>query len=263
MVLGKVSGDNVLGYYSMARELATLPVTKISTLVNQIAVPVMAELQSDSESMRAAFLRGLRLVASATLPLCVGLMMFADDLVRIILTDKWASAVPVLRVLCTYAFIYSVATLLASMLMARYRADLLFAYTLTQLIVMPVGFWIGAVWAGAVGVALVWATMYPLAVIWLASIALRQANIPWHSFFAEFRPAVAGTLVMVSAVLMVQLVWNYWGVDLVQVRLAITTLVGVSAYGIALLWIGGPVAVDIKEVIAWIFHRRPVVLIAR
>jgi len=56
-VLGKVSGDLVLGFYSMAMALASLPVEQVSAVVNQLASPLMAELQANQEAMREAFLR--------------------------------------------------------------------------------------------------------------------------------------------------------------------------------------------------------------
>src|SRR5438132_5838056 len=42
-VLGKVFGGTVLGFYSMAKQIATLPVEKVSGVVNLIASPMMAE----------------------------------------------------------------------------------------------------------------------------------------------------------------------------------------------------------------------------
>jgi succinate dehydrogenase/fumarate reductase flavoprotein subunit len=40
-VLGKVSGDSALGVYALAKQLATLPVTKVTGMVNVIATPLM------------------------------------------------------------------------------------------------------------------------------------------------------------------------------------------------------------------------------
>ena len=60
-VLGKHSGGQVLGFYSMARFLSTLPVERVSVLVNSVAIPVMAESQHDVVAMQRYFLRGIRL----------------------------------------------------------------------------------------------------------------------------------------------------------------------------------------------------------
>src|SRR6185437_8312526 len=60
-VLGKVAGAFSLGFYTMARDLASIPVTRISTVVNQLSVPLMANLQDAPIAMRTMLMRGLRL----------------------------------------------------------------------------------------------------------------------------------------------------------------------------------------------------------
>src|SRR5262249_4738018 len=67
-ILGAVSGHVVLGAYSMAKQLATLPVEKIGGVVNQLAFPIMAALQGDIETLRPPFVRGIRLLAWVPLP---------------------------------------------------------------------------------------------------------------------------------------------------------------------------------------------------
>jgi O-antigen/teichoic acid export membrane protein len=47
LVLGKMSGEMGVGLYSMAKQIALLPVHKISVVVNQIAFPLMAGLQDN------------------------------------------------------------------------------------------------------------------------------------------------------------------------------------------------------------------------
>src|SRR5690242_5648174 len=49
IIVGKLINEQTLGLYSMAKQLAIMPVTKISVVVNQLASPVMARLQQDQE----------------------------------------------------------------------------------------------------------------------------------------------------------------------------------------------------------------------
>src|SRR4029450_3302028 len=88
LVLGKVCGSFALGLYTVALQLSQPPLDKISAAVTQLAVPVMAELQADRAALRAVVLRGLRFVASVTLPLCVAVTLLADDLVLGALTSN-------------------------------------------------------------------------------------------------------------------------------------------------------------------------------
>jgi len=255
LVLGKVSGDVLLGFYSMAKQLATLPVSKVSAMVNQLASPVMAELQTNQEALRESFLRGTRLVASATFPLSLGLMLVAEDLVRVALTDKWLSAVPVFRVLCLYAAIRSVDVLLPPILMARYRANFLFIYTLALLGVMPLAFWIGAVQWGAMGVAIACVMVYPIIMLWMAREAFREVGLSWKTFWLHIWEPTVATLCMVVAMLLAQ--WGLvalWG-NFPLVRLATMGVSGTVAYAACLWGIGGAVYRDLQEVAGWLVRK--------
>ncbi len=262
-VLGKVSGEATLGLFSMAKQLATLPVEKVSGAVNQITYPMMAELQGNREAMRTAFLRSLRLVACICFPLCIGLLLEAEDFIRVALGTHWISAVPVLKVLCVYAIFSSVAVLLSPVLMACYRTRFIFRYTLIQLLIMPFLFWAGAAQWGAIGVAIAWSTAYPLALAWLAGGALREMRLPWKTFLAQFRPAVTASTIMALAVVLIQWGWTRWGEDLPAARLAVTVLIGSVVYGAVLLRVGGPLRDEIKEVWGWMFQGGRVALAAK
>jgi O-antigen/teichoic acid export membrane protein len=262
-VLGKAAGDAVLGFYSMAKQLALLPVEKVSGMVNQLATPVMAELQADREGLRAAFLRAVRLVAWAAFPLCIGLMLVARDLVEVVLTEKWIRSVPVIQLLCIYALIRSVAVLMPPALMARYRARFLFAYTAGQLMIMPLAFWAGAVWWGAIGVALAWITVYPIVLTVLARETFRAIHVSRQIIWAQVWPPMAATVVMATSVLAVRWCISSWRNDLALFHLALMVSTGAATYGAALLACGGPVRGEIQEAAGWLFRRGQVPTVAK
>ena len=263
LVLGKVSGDVLLGFYSMAKQLATLPVDKVSVVVNHIASPMMAELQASRDALRNAFMRSLRLVICICLPLCIGLLLVAEDLIVVVLGPKWMGTVPALKVLCIYAVFSSVAVLLSPVMSACFRARFIFQYTFMQVLIMPLAFWAGAEWGGALGVAIAWATVYPLALSWLAREAFREMRVTWHSVFAQFRTPAAAAAVMVLTVVLIRWGWTHWGLDLAAARLAVTVLLGATVYSTVLLWIGGPIRDEIKEVLGWIFQGGRVLVVAK
>ena len=255
LVLGKVAGESVLGLYSMAMRLATLPVSKVSVVANQLAMPIMAELQADRDAMRASFLRGLRLVACLTVPLCVGVALVAGDLVPVVLTEKWLPAVPVLQVLCVFALIRSVDTLFPPVLFARYRVAYLFWWTMALLLVMPLAFWVGATWSGALGASLAWVVVYPLAMAPMARQALRELELSFKGLWAEVRAVLDAALLMALAVIAVH--WALPGADAATrlVRLVLASGAGAVVYGLGIFWRGGLVFREMAEVVGWIFRR--------
>ncbi|MBI4271488.1 MAG: lipopolysaccharide biosynthesis protein [Candidatus Rokubacteria bacterium] len=259
VVLGKVFGEVVLGFYSMAKLLATLPVDKVSVVANQLALPIMAGLQTDRRAMRASFLRGLRLVACLTVPLCVGMALVADDFVSVVLAEKWRPMVPLLRVLSLLGLIRSLDVLLPPVLFARYRAAFLFWWTGALLLAMPFAFWAGAVWMGPLGVALAWITVYPVIMAWMAREALRELETGWKTLRHELRTILVATLMMAGVVMVVE--WALPASDVVDrlVRLVVAAGLGAAVYAASILWQGGVLVGEIEEVAGWLLRRHAAV----
>jgi O-antigen/teichoic acid export membrane protein len=254
-ILGKISGNVILGFYSMAKLIIGLPVEKVSAVVNLVASPVMARLQADREAMRSVLLRGIRLVVWTTWPVSIGMALVGRDFVHVVLTDKWLSLVPVLYVLSVYGVIRSVAVLLTPVLMARYRARFLFGYNVTLLLVMPPAFWVGAAWGAAIGVALAWILVYPILMTRLAHEAFREVGLSWRDLWPELRSPIAAALLMAVAVLAVQWASPILGASPPAARLAVSILIGLTTYGACFIGFGGAVRNEILEVARWLLHR--------
>lgn len=251
-LIGKISGEIVLGFYSMAKLLANLPSDKISVAVLQLASPILAGLQADRGAMRTSFLRGLRLVACLTVPLCLGVALMADDLIYLALADKWIPVVPLLQVLCLVGLIRCFDVLLPPVLLARYRATFVFWWTGALLLIMTFVFWAGAAWMGAMGVALGWLVVYPFIMARLAREGLRELEIGWNALWDQLRPVVAAALIMVGCVLVVR--WSIPGSDVADrlLRLAVASGLGALVYGLGVLWQARPLVREIAELTEWI-----------
>ncbi|MDQ6733564.1 MAG: lipopolysaccharide biosynthesis protein [Nitrospirota bacterium] len=256
MIVGKLAGEQTLGIYAMGKQLAIMPVTKISVVVNQLAGPVMARLQHDQERLRASFLRVVRLVTCLTLPICVGLGLVANDLIRVALGDKWAAVVPLFQVFCIYALTHSVEVLLPPVLFARYRSGFILKWTVALLIVMPGPFVIGAQWYGAMGVAFALVVIYPLAMVWMARETLKELNLSAGELLRQLSPVAVPSAIMALAVVCLQWGLQTMGVESHLLRLIAASGVGAIVYGAAVLIMRRSLAEEVWEVVGWIMRPR-------
>jgi O-antigen/teichoic acid export membrane protein len=259
VILGKVAGAATVGFYSMAKQLATLPAEKIGVVVNQIASPVMAGFQEDHAALRDTFFRGTRVVAWITFPMCVGLMLLGRDLVELALTAKWRSLTPILYPLCVFSMIRSVDMLFTSVLLARYRARALFRYQVMLVVTMPIGFWAGSVLGGGLGAAMAWVVIYPVVVFLMARVALSAMDASWSALAAELWPPAVATLGLVAAVLAAKWWLPVWPGESALAKLMLTGILAVVAYGAALTKLGGPMRTEIRQAVGWFF--RPGILL--
>jgi O-antigen/teichoic acid export membrane protein len=254
-VLGKVAGDAAVGLYAMARQLTVVVAEKVSTLVNQIATPLMATQQDDVPGLARSLFRGLRCVAWLTFPMSAGMVLVGDLLVGIALTAKWNAALPLLYVFAFYGAVESLAILLPPVLSARYRVGLLFRFHLALMLVMPAAFWVGATMAGAMGIALAWALLYPAFTVVLAGLTLAEVGAGWRTLGGELARPLAATALMAAAVALVR--WSLTAGQAEPVTVfAACILTGVVTYAAAVLAFGGHVRTDLLELLAWFGRRR-------
>ena len=253
-ILGKIAGEKTLGLFSMAKDLALLPVTRISAVVNQLMVPLMAELQAKPAEMGDYLLRVIRLVAGVVIPVSVGLALVAEDIVRVILTDKWLGTVPVLQVLCFSAVIKGIDNLLPPVLRARYRSNFLMLYNTTLLTVMPPAFVAGALWAEGMGVALAWVTVYPVVMCWMVWAVIRELELQWGSVLRQLAAPAYAVLAMAAAVLTFKQFMPHMDVSNTWIQLCVEVALGAMAYGLGLLVFGRALISELWSIVLMVFR---------
>lgn len=226
MIIGKVLGDRLLGYYSMAFQLAVLPLDKIATVFNQVMFPALSRLQSDQEGSRDLFLQLHRYLLLISFPLLFGMAVVADDAILLLLTEKWLPIVPYFQVLCLVSGLRISATLMPPVLFARGKPGIVVRYNLLALLGLPLAFLIGAQF-GLAGIIVAWLLSYPLLFVYLGRQCLKELEMTWGALAQSAVPAVLATLFMVAAVLFFRqfteeyaLLW----------RLASSVVVGAVAY---------------------------------
>jgi O-antigen/teichoic acid export membrane protein len=239
----------------MAQEIALLPASKISAVVNMLSSLVMAELQRNIDAMRAAFFRAVRLTATIALPTAAGMALVAEDLVGALLGPKWLPAAPVLRVLCAYAAVRAIDVVLPPVLFARRRERFLFWYCLVLLIFVPTAAVFGALWKGALGTVFLATPVYCAVMLIMAREALAELEAGFFELCSALWPVLAATAAMTVAVLPLrEFALEGWA-EGTLVRLLVLSSAGALDYGAVLLVIGRPLIAEAIEVVSWILGR--------
>lgn len=100
LIIGKRFATAELGYYNRAFTLAQFPSTNFTNVIVRAVYPIQCRMQDDHEQLCSVFLKYMRMACFLIFPVMVGLCAVAEPLVRLILTDKWLPAVPLLQILC-------------------------------------------------------------------------------------------------------------------------------------------------------------------
>lgn len=257
LVLGKVTGQVTVGLYTMAKELAMLPTSKISSVVNTLSSPMMAELQINIEAMRRAFFRAVRLTSAIALPASTGIALVAEDMVAVLLGPKWLPAVTVLRLLCLYATVRAVDVLVPPVLVARLRQRFVFWCFLALLFAVPAAAALGALWGGAPGAVVLLTPVYCGLMAIMTKETLAELKGSFSELWSETWPIVAATAAMAAVVLLLRQI-NFGRPEPPIVGLLLLSASGAATYAAVLFTVGRSVIGEGAEVVGWILRRHGV-----
>ena len=155
VVASRFLSTSAIGTYSVSLHLATLPMQKIMSVVNQIAFATVASLQSEPDRMKDGLLAAFRLATLVSVPLLWGLSSCAQEVVHILLGAKWEGAVFPLQVISLVIPLRLVSGIMVTAVQAVGRTKVYLQNMLVGAVVFPTTFLIGAQW-GLEGLAIAW-----------------------------------------------------------------------------------------------------------
>ena len=202
---GKLLGNQLLGYYAVASHLASLPINKITGLLNSVAFPAFSRTHQGEgeEAVRRYLLKATRLMAVLAFPVFFGMSATAEPLIGVLFGDKWLPAAPLLQLLglvMPFRLLSNVFSPLLWGVGAPRTSALNYAFAA---VLMPVAFLFGAQW-GIFGIACAWLFMYPVVFVVTAWRTCQQVRLPVVAYLAALsRPLIAG-ITLYMAVLALQ-----------------------------------------------------------
>jgi len=158
---GRMMGTELLGHYSVASHLASLPIQKLTGIINSIALPAFAEANHTTDKTGFYFLKANRISSVLAFPAFFGISCTAPELVKILLGEKWEPAILPITILALVMPFRALGNLFRPLLLGIGLPKTSAINLLIAAIAMPIAFLIGAQW-GAYGMSLGWLLVYPI-----------------------------------------------------------------------------------------------------
>jgi O-antigen/teichoic acid export membrane protein len=105
MTVGKLLGEGPLGIYNVAYKISYLPISEISDVVSRVTFPVYTRISTDYERLKRAFLKTTLVTCLLITIAGIGIYVFAQQIVLIVLGPNWTAAIPVLKVLSIFGVV--------------------------------------------------------------------------------------------------------------------------------------------------------------
>ena len=102
LAIGKVYSAESLAYYNKATQFPEIIVNNINTSIDSVLLPTMSKEQENKEKIKAMTKRSIKTSTFIMAPLMMGLAFTSNNIVKILLTEKWMQCVP-------YLIIFSIA----------------------------------------------------------------------------------------------------------------------------------------------------------
>jgi len=144
LLIGKFFGSEILGGYSLAKQLVKRPMQILNPIISKVATPVFAILQKDKQQLKIKFLSFLNTVATINFIAYVMLALLAYPAVLVLYGKEFLDITLLVQILSVYMFLRSVGSPVGSLLTATGRTDMDLYWNLFVLLVTPIAIYIAA-----------------------------------------------------------------------------------------------------------------------
>jgi lipopolysaccharide exporter len=224
-VIGRLLDASALGIYSLAYRFSVLVSDPLNNLVISILFPAYSKIQDDLIKLKEYYLRALKFTSLISIPVFIGTLFLADELVELLLGSKWLPAVPVIRILAALG-IFSVINALNNSICLSLGKPRISTYNLViQLVFFGTLIIPFTIWLGLSGAAL---TLLLSNVIYSISTSFQIKKILKFRFMEVikiFFPPILGSTFMV----LILLVFKYFWITAIPVLL-ISVILGFIMY---------------------------------
>jgi len=135
-IIGKVLGMEELGYYTYAYLIANIPATHFTNMISEVFFPSYSAINHDLLRLKRTFLSILKFIAYVSVPVGVVIFVLSEEIVTLLLGQKWEPAVAPLQVLIVFGVVRSLAATTGPVFKAIGKPNITFWIVLAKLILI-------------------------------------------------------------------------------------------------------------------------------
>ena len=232
IIVGRFFGKEALGFYSVSIHLASMPMNKIMSVVNQVAFPAVSLVQHQTDVWNVGIKRGIRVIAIGVFPALWGMAIVAPELIDVALGANWSPAIIPFQLVAIAIPLRMLLAFFSTTICALGRSDLDLYCTVVGFVVLLISFVIGAQW-GLVGLAASWVFAVPIIFLIVMLLIGRTLKIRFLGLMKMLlNPVVAAFLMVVSVSMCRYLIMEF---STPLVRLPLLVVVGSLVYVMSLI----------------------------
>lgn len=123
LFIGRFFSATDLGLFNRASSIAQYPSINATSIITRVTYPIECSLKNDYTRLEEKFIIFIRLTAFAIFPAMIGLAVLSEPLIRLILTDKWLAATPLIQIMSFAYMLHPIMKMNWDLLNACHRSD--------------------------------------------------------------------------------------------------------------------------------------------
>lgn len=141
VVVGKFYNPSTLGQYTRAKEYANIFSSNLTTIVQRVSYPVLADIQNDEKRMVAAYRKVIKTTMFITAICMISIGSVAEPLIVTLIGEKWLEAATYLPLICISLSLYPLHAINLNMLQVQGRSDIFLYLEIVKKIIsiLPIG----------------------------------------------------------------------------------------------------------------------------
>lgn len=162
LILGKLLTPNVVGIYTVAKDLASIPMAKIAASINIVGFSAFTKYDNQQDELKRHYLKATSHLALVSFPVFVGISSIAPELVPVALGEKWSGVLVCLQLIAISIPFRLLNMMTAPLLEGIGKPQKSLVNTIIALLVFLPSFYYAGINFGIVGASFVWAVLSPI-----------------------------------------------------------------------------------------------------
>lgn len=123
-VVGKCYSPSTLGQYSRAKEYAGIFSNNLTSIIQRVSYPVLAQVQNDKDRMISGYRRIIKTTMFITAVIMISMGAVAEPLIYCLIGPQWHQAATFLPYICISMSLYPLHSINLNMLQVQGRTDI-------------------------------------------------------------------------------------------------------------------------------------------
>lgn len=199
LLVGKLFGSDILGGYSLAKQLAKRPMQVLNPIMSRVAIPVLALYQRNQEELKRNYLEFLNVVSSLNFIVYGAFVLLAKPLIWLFYGEEFMHIVTLVQILGGYMFLRSVANTAGSLIIATGKTNIGFYWNIFLLCIFPLIIYLSASISITVMTISILVSMLVLIVPYWKYVINRLINVSLKEFLINYLPSFRRLYVLIKS----------------------------------------------------------------